>query len=128
LGTPTGSSLFIVLLLPVDPAFHPNDAVDGFRFGKSVIDGNPQCLEWHFSLPIPLCARDISSSKAAGAPDSYPFRSKVHCSLQSPLHGAPETDPAFQLNRHIFRYKLGIQLWTADLHDIDLDLRIRTDF
>ena len=96
-------------------------------FCESVIDWHAQCLQGHFSLPVPFRTRNIRSSKTTSASDSNSLCTKIHGRLERSFHGPPKTDPTLQLHRHILRYQLRIQLGTAHFYDIDLYLRIGAD-
>jgi|TARA_B100001964_G_scaffold238070_1_gene302814 hypothetical protein len=107
-GSPATTALFITLLLAIDPAFHTDDSVDGLGFRKSVVDGYPQGLQGDFPFPVPLGPRDIGTSETTCTANPDPLRSKIHGSLECTLHGAPETDPALQLDGHVFGHQLSV--------------------
>lgn len=84
-------------------------------------------MQRHFALAVPLCPGDVGTTKAAGTANPNSFRAKIHGRLQGPLHGAAETDPTLELDRHVLSHKLGIEFRRAHLDNVDLDLGAATD-
>jgi hypothetical protein len=84
-------------------------------------------LQGHLALAVPLGARNIGASQAAGTANPNAFGAKVHGGLQGALHGAAEADPTLKLHCHVFSDKLGIQFRRAHLNNVDLDLGTATD-
>jgi hypothetical protein len=121
-ATTAAAGIFLVFFLPVDPALHANDSVNGLGFSKSVIDWHPQGLQGHLALAIPLGACNVAASKATCTADPDALGTEVHRSLQGPLHGATETNPTLKLHRHVFGHELCIEFGLPHLDDVDLDL------
>jgi hypothetical protein len=112
-----------VVFLLVDPAFDPDDAPGGAGFGESEIDRYPQCLKRHFPASIFFGTGNVRTRETPGATQSDAFGAEIHRRLERTLHGAPESDPSLQLDRHILGHQLGVEFRLADLENIDLHLR-----
>jgi hypothetical protein len=114
---------FIRIFVLIDPALHTDDSINGLCLGKSIVDGDTKGLKRDFAFAIPLGTGDISSTKAAGAPDPNPVGSEIHGGLDGTLHGATESNPALKLDTNLLTDALCIEFRLTDLNDINLNLR-----
>src|SRR5450755_1928165 len=80
----------------VDPALHPDDAIGGAGFGKTVVDVGAQGMQRQPALQIPFRTRDFVAIQPAAYPDLDALASETQCRIHRFAHGAPETHAFFQ--------------------------------
>ena len=77
-------------------------------------------MKGHTALAIPLGAGDFGAVQTARAHDLDALGAKAHGVLHGPLHGAAEHDPLLELLGDVLCDELGIDLWLANLFDVDV--------
>ena len=102
-----------------DPALHANHTVGRARFGKAVFDLGTQRMQRHSTVSVPLPASHLSATKAARALDPDAFGTELHRRDHRLLHGASESDSAFELCRDVLRDQLCVEFRFSDLFDVD---------
>src|SRR5690606_25291678 len=114
----------------VDPDLDADDAVGGRCFAGAVVDISAQGVQWHTAFAVPFGTCDFDAVQAARRHDLDADGAQAHCILHCALHGATEHDALFELLRDRIGDQLRIDLWLADLFDVDVhghahDLRQR---
>src|SRR3990172_10557923 len=107
------------------PALHADHAVGGLRLGEAILDVGAQRVQRHAPLAVPLPAAHLGAAQAAGALDADALRPELHRRGDRLLHGAPEGHAPLELEGHVLRHELRVELRLADLLDVDEHLARR---
>src|SRR6185312_1396909 len=107
-----------------DPDLDAAGAVGGERGRDAEIDVGAQRVQRHAAFAIPLHARDLSAAEAARTVDTDAFRTEAHRRLNGALHRAAERDTALELLSDRLGDQLRVELWLADLDNIDDHVRV----
>src|SRR3954451_12884145 len=108
-----------------DPDFHAANAISGVRRRFGVIDVAAQRVQRNAALAVPFGARDLGAAETARAGDPNALCAKTQCRLHRALHCTAERDAALELIGDALRDELRVDLWLADLDDVQAHFRAR---
>ena len=104
--------------------FNTDDAISGFRFGKSIIDIGTKGVQRHATFAIPLRAAHLGATESSGTIDLDTLGTKFKSLAHAFFHGAAKGYAALKLKRNVFGNKLGIDLRFADFLNVDKDFLV----
>src|SRR5258708_2316234 len=107
-----------------DPHLDAAGAVGREAGRDPVVDVGAQRMQRHAALAVPLHARDLGAAQATRAVDADATGAEPHRRLHGALHGTAEGDAALQLLGDAVGDQLGVDLWLADLDDVEADLAL----
>ena len=77
-------------------------------------------MQRHTTFPIPLTARDFSSTQSTTNLHFNALSALAHRVLNGALHGTAKHDTSLQLLSHTIRNQLRVQVRLANFFNIDL--------
>src|ERR1035437_8562833 len=104
-----------------DPAFDADLAVNGFGFGETVVDVLAQGVQRYAAFALPFTTSDVGAAETTGALDTDTFSAEGHGHFNGLLHGAAESDTAFELECDVLSNELSFDLGLLDLLNIEED-------
>src|SRR5260370_100669 len=90
----------------VDPTLHPDHAVGGAGFRKTVVDIGAQRVQRQTSLQVPFRARDFVAVQPAGDTHLDSFTAEAQRRIHRLAHRSAEAHALFQLQRDRLRNQL----------------------
>src|SRR5215216_6320951 len=109
----------------VDPDLYPNLAHLGLGLLEAVIYVRIERVQRNPSLGDGLLSAHLDAAQPASAPDPGSLGAASHGARERPLHGPPESRPAFELLGYGLGHQSGVELGPRDLAHVDLDLLAR---
>src|SRR5438552_4539908 len=92
---------------------------------EPVVDVRADRMERHAAVAVPLLARDLAAAQPPRARDPDAVGAQAQRGGDRLLHGAAERDTLLELERHVLRHELGVELGVDDLLDVEIDLLAR---
>src|SRR5213080_3681003 len=92
---------------------------------EPVVDVRADRVERHAAVAVPLLARDLAAAQPPRARDPDAVGAQAQRGGDRLLHGAAERDTLLELERHVLRHELGVELGVDDLLDVEVDLLAR---
>src|SRR5438876_1145453 len=92
---------------------------------EPVVDVRADRMERHAAVAVPLLARDLAAAQPPRARDPDAVGAQAQRGGDRLLHGAAERDTLLELERHVLRHELGVELGVDDLLDVEVDLLAR---
>src|SRR5215468_6054996 len=105
-----------------DPHLHTDGPVRRVRLGEAVVDVGADGVQRHSSVAIPFAARDLRAPQPPRAGDPDAVGAEPQRRGDGLLHGAPEGHALLELEGHVLRHQLRVELGMDDLFDIEVDL------
>src|SRR5215813_185018 len=105
-----------------DPYLHADGPVRRVRLGEAVVDVGADGVQRHSPVAIPLAARDLRAPQPPGAGDPDAVGAEPQRRGDGLLHGAPEGHALLELEGHVLRHQLRVELGMDDLFDVEVDL------
>src|SRR5438876_144883 len=92
---------------------------------EPVVDVRADRMERHAAVAVPLLARDLAAAQPPRARDPDAVGAQAQRGGDRLLHGAAERDTLLELERHVLRHELGVELGVDDLLNVEIDLLAR---
>src|SRR5262244_1308841 len=105
-----------------DPYLHADGPVRRVRLGEAVVDVGADGVQRHSPVAIPFAARDLRAPQPPGAGDPDAVGAEPQRRGDGLLHGAPEGHALLELEGHVLRHQLRVELGMDDLFDVEVDL------
>src|SRR5215510_15610341 len=105
-----------------DPYLHADGPVRRVRFGEAVVDVGADGVQRHSPVAIPFAAGDLRAPQPPGAGDPDAVGAEPQGRGDGLLHGAPEGHALLELEGHVLRHQLRVELGMDDLLDVEVDL------
>src|SRR5882724_156950 len=109
-----------------DPYLDADGAIGGVRLGEAVVDLGADGVERHPAVAIPFAACDLRPAQTTRAGDPDAVGAQAEGRGDGLLHGPAEGDALLQLQGHVLRDQLRVELRMDHLFDIEVDLFRRT--
>src|SRR5262245_9006749 len=116
--------------LPLEnPHLHSDGSVGGVRLGEAVVDVGADGVERHPPVAVPFAPGDLRAAQAARAGDPDAVGPQAEGGGDRLLHRATEGHPLLELQGHVLRHQLRVELGMDHLLDVEVDLlgRARLD-
>jgi len=102
-----------------DPAFDADLAVNGFGFGKTVVDVLAQGVQRYAAFALPFTTSNVGATETTGALNTDTFSTESPWPFNGLLHGAAESDTAFELESDVLSNELSFDLGLLHLLNIE---------
>src|SRR5438046_3629553 len=108
-----------------DPDLDADGPVRRVGGREPVVDVRADRMERHAAVAVPLLARDLAAAQPPRARDPDAVGAQAQRGGDRLLHGAAERDTLLELERHVLRHELGVELGVDDLLNVEIDLLAR---
>src|SRR5438132_8907244 len=108
-----------------DPDLHADRPVRRVGGREAVVDVRTDRVERYAAVTVPLLAGDLAAAQPPGACDPDAVGTEPQCGGDRLLHRAAEGDALLELERHVLRHELRVELVVNDLLVVEIDLLAR---